>query len=170
MHKAYLGLGGNLGDRLWHLAEAVKRLHNPPLLEVVAVSPVYESAAVGNTAQPDFLNLVIEVATTLSPHDLLAECLRVEAALGRVRRERWGPRTVDIDVLLYDQMVLKDEALTLPHPRMTERSFVLTPLADIAPELKVDGDSVRTLATELDQSGLRKIGSLDWASDKPGNS
>ncbi len=166
MHKAYLGLGGNLGDRRWHLAEAVRRLHSPPQLQVRASSSVYESVAVGNTVQPDFLNLVVQVETTYSPKELLAEGLRIETELGRVRRERWGPRTVDIDVLLYDGMSLVDDALTLPHPRMKERSFVLIPLAEIAPDLLIGTESVQALAIKLDQTGLRKVDCLEWSTSE----
>ena len=162
MPKAYLGLGGNLGDRHWHLAEAVRRLDQPPGLAVLTVSSVYESPAFGPVVQPDFLNVVVGVDTTLSPMELLAECLRLETALGRVRRERWGPRTVDLDVLLYDAVVLADEALTLPHPGMRERNFVLTLLAEIAPDLNLGGESVRALAARLGQTGLKKIGPLEW--------
>ncbi|MGH8019931.1 MAG: 2-amino-4-hydroxy-6-hydroxymethyldihydropteridine diphosphokinase, partial [Opitutaceae bacterium] len=93
----------------------------------------------------------------------LAECLRIETALGRVRRERWGPRLIDLDILLYDDVTSADAALTLPHPQMLARNFVLTPLAEIAPALVLGGTTVQTLAGRLDSSGLRKLGRLDWA-------
>jgi 2-amino-4-hydroxy-6-hydroxymethyldihydropteridine diphosphokinase len=162
VNTAYLGLGSNLGDRRQHLAEAVRRLHAGPALQVVKISPVYESSPVGVTAQPDFLNLVVQVATTHSPHELLTECQRIEADLGRVRRERWGPRTIDIDLLLYGDARIDDESLAVPHPRMRERSFVLAPLAEIAPGLKMDGKTVGELAAALGEAGLRKLGPLDW--------
>lgn len=161
MHNAFLGLGSNLGDRQRHLAEAARRLHAPPEVRVVAASSVYESPAVGYTAQPDFLNAVLHVATILSPQALLARCQQIESALGRVRRERWGPRTIDIDVLLYDELVLDDPGLTLPHPRLRERSFVLTPLAEIAPALALDGELVAALAGKFGPGGLRKVGPLE---------
>ncbi len=163
MNTAYLGLGSNLGDRRQHLAEAVRRLHAGPALQVVKVSPVYESSPVGVTAQPDFLNLVVQVVTTHTPHGLLAECLRIETDLGRVRHERWGPRTIDIDLLIYGDARIADERLTVPHPWMHERSFVLTPLAEIAPGLKLDGKAISELAVALGEDGLRKLGPLDWA-------
>jgi 2-amino-4-hydroxy-6-hydroxymethyldihydropteridine diphosphokinase len=163
VNTAYLGLGSNLGDRRQHLAEAVRRLHAGPALQVIKVSSVYESSPVGVTAQPDFLNLVVQVATTHAPHELLAECLRVETDLGRVRGERWGPRTIDIDLLLYGDMRIDDECLNVPHPRMHERSFVLVPLAEIAPTLKLAGKTIGTFATALGDAGLRKLGPLDWA-------
>ena len=167
MHDAYLGVGGNLGDRLQNLTEAVRRLHATPGIRVASVSSVYESTAVGMTAQPDFLNLVAHVTTDCSPAELLAHCLRIEGELGRVRRERWGPRTVDIDVLLYNDVVLSDPALTIPHPRMLERSFVLVPLAEIAPQVRVNGNSIAALAAQLDRAGLVKSGGLDWMAEPP---
>ncbi len=166
MNTAYLGLGSNLGDRRQYLAEAVRRLHAGPGLQVMAVSAVYESSPVGMAAQPDFLNLVVQVATSHPPHELLDQCLCIEAALGRERRERWGPRTIDIDVLLYGDVSIADENLTVPHPRMAERSFVLTPLAEIAPGLRLAGETVGVLATRLGSAGLRGLGPLDWAEAK----
>jgi 2-amino-4-hydroxy-6-hydroxymethyldihydropteridine diphosphokinase len=162
VNTAYLGLGSNLGDRRQHLADAVRRLHAGPALQVVKVSSVYESSPVGVTAQPDFLNLVVQVATTHAPHELLAECQRIETDLGRVRHERWGPRTIDIDLLLYGDERINDEHLTMPHPRMRERSFALTPLAEVAPGLKLDGKAIGELAAALGEDGLRKLGPLDW--------
>ncbi|HXC01985.1 MAG TPA: 2-amino-4-hydroxy-6-hydroxymethyldihydropteridine diphosphokinase [Opitutaceae bacterium] len=162
MNTAYLGLGSNLGNRRQHLAEAVRRLHTRPALQVVKVSSVYESSPVGVTAQPDFLNLVVQVETPHTPHELLAECLRMETDLGRVRRERWGPRTIDIDLLLYGDAKIDDESLAVLHPRMRERSFVLVPLAEIAPGLKLDGKTIGELAAALGEDGLRKLGPLDW--------
>ena len=126
------------------------------------VSSVYESSPVGVTAQPDFLNLVAQVKTTYAPQELLAECLRIEADLGRVRRERWGPRTIDIDLLLYGDLRIDDESLMVPHPRIRERSFVLTPLAEIASGLKLDGKTIGELAAALGEAGLRKLGPLEW--------
>jgi 2-amino-4-hydroxy-6-hydroxymethyldihydropteridine diphosphokinase len=163
VHSAYLGIGGNLGDRAWHLAEAVRRLNAPPEIKIAKVSSIYESPAVGYAAQPDFLNAVVHVTTSLAPHALLARCLQIETALGRVRRERWGPRTIDIDVLQYDALVLDDPALMLPHPRMRDRSFVLTPLAEIAPELTIGGEPVPALAEKIASGGLQRIGPLLWA-------
>jgi 2-amino-4-hydroxy-6-hydroxymethyldihydropteridine diphosphokinase len=163
VNTAYLGLGSNLGDRRKNLAEAVRRLHAGPAIQVAQVSPVYESSPVGVIAQPDFLNLVVQVATPQTPHELLAECLRIETDLGRVRQERWGPRTIDIDLLLYGDARIDDERLTVPHPQMHERSFVIVPLAEIAPELKLDGKPISELAAALGGAGLRKLGPLDCA-------
>ena len=129
--RAFLGLGSNLGDRRRHLAEAVAALP-----DVVAVSPVYETEPVGGPeGQGPYLNLVVQLETERSPHELLALAQRLEAAAGRVRTVRHGPRTLDVDVLLVGDLAVDDESLTVPHPRMHERAFVLAPLADLAPEL-----------------------------------
>lgn len=165
MASAYLAIGGNLGDRLGFLTEAVRRLHRLPRTRVIEASSVYETDPVG-PAQPDFLNAAVHLDTTLSPHELLAECQRIEAALGRVRDERWGPRTIDLDLLWYDNTTLADATLTLPHPRMSERSFVLTPLAEIAPDLPLGGESARTLAAKFDASELRKFARLEWTQEE----
>ncbi len=132
-----LGLGSNLGDREGNIAAAVARLAAWPGVSVEKVSSLYETAPVGYTDQPDFLNAVIAVVTTLGPRELLTACLAVERGLGRERSVRWGPRTVDIDVLFYDDVVLDSDELTLPHPRFHERCFVLVPLAEIAGDAPV---------------------------------
>ncbi|MGZ4677123.1 MAG: 2-amino-4-hydroxy-6-hydroxymethyldihydropteridine diphosphokinase [Acidimicrobiia bacterium] len=133
MSRAFIGIGSNLGDRQAHLQLAVDHLHRPPEIEVRAVSRVYETDPVGGPVQGDFLNAVLEVTTTLSPHELLAVCQSAERAADRVRAERWGPRTLDVDVLLFDDVRSDDPALTLPHPRLAERAFVLAPLHDLDP-------------------------------------
>jgi 2-amino-4-hydroxy-6-hydroxymethyldihydropteridine diphosphokinase len=145
----YLGLGSNLGDRLATLQRAVDLLAAEPGLRVEASSRVWETDPVGGPDQPDFLNVVIRVATDLEPLDLLAACNRTEAALGRVRDVRWGPRTVDIDVLLIDDRMIDDPALTVPHPRMTQRAFVILPLLDLDPDPILPG-GVRLLDIRLD--------------------
>jgi 2-amino-4-hydroxy-6-hydroxymethyldihydropteridine diphosphokinase len=126
--RAVLALGSNLGDRLGMLQAALDALGKMPGVQVVAVSGVYETAPVGGPpGQDPYLNAVILVDTTLLASVLLERCLAVEGALGRHRTERWGPRTLDIDVITYDDQVGADEALTLPHPRAYERAFVLVP-------------------------------------------
>ncbi|HEX2577345.1 MAG TPA: 2-amino-4-hydroxy-6-hydroxymethyldihydropteridine diphosphokinase [Aquihabitans sp.] len=129
--RAFLSLGSNLGDRQRFLEEAVGSL-GP---SVTAVSPVYETDPVGGPEQGSFLNIVVELRTDLSAHDLLAVCHRLESAADRVRQERWGPRTLDVDILLIEGVVVDDPDLQVPHPRMHQRRFVLAPLADLAPEL-----------------------------------
>jgi len=131
--RAFLGLGSNVGDRERHLADAVESLAG-----VVAVSPVYETDPVGGPAQDPFLNLVVELATSLTPRQLLGVAHRLESAAGRVRAERWGPRTLDVDVLLVGDLCVDEPDLVVPHPRMWQRRFVLAPLADLAPELVPD--------------------------------
>lgn len=128
--RAFLGLGSNMGDSRALLAEAVRSLH-----DLVGMSRVYETAPIGGPEQPPFLNLVVELATTSGPYELLERCRALERAADRVRVDRWGPRTLDVDVLLYDDLRLDDDTLTIPHPRMWDRRFVLQPLADLAPEL-----------------------------------
>lgn len=129
--RVFLGLGSNLGDRWAYLREAVASLP-----DVVAVSPVYESDPVGGPGgQGAYLNCVVELDTDLPPRHLLGICHRLESAANRVRAERWGPRTLDIDILVMGELVLDEADLQVPHPRMRERPFVLQPLRDLAPEL-----------------------------------
>ncbi len=134
MIRAYLGIGSNLGDRLAHLQSAVDFLAATAGVEVVAVSPVYETDPVGGPPQDDYLNAVVAVDTDLDPHALLAAGHAAEAAAMRRREVRWGPRTLDVDVLTYDDLVLDDPDLTIPHPRMGDRAFVLAPLHDLDPD------------------------------------
>ncbi len=129
--EAYLGLGSNLGDRLATLQHAVDLLAADPGIIVRRTSRVWETDPVGGPEQPDFLNIVAEIDTDLEPLDLLAVANRVEYELGRVRDVRWGPRTVDIDILLIDDLTIADDRLTVPHPRMHERAFVLMPLLEL---------------------------------------
>ncbi|QKI80671.1 2-amino-4-hydroxy-6-hydroxymethyldihydropteridine diphosphokinase [Kroppenstedtia eburnea] len=136
---AHLGLGSNLGDRRLQLEEALRRLHRREGIQLTRLSSLYETAPVGFLDQPPFLNLCAEIRTTLSPAVLLRTLLQVEQELHRVRRVRWGPRTIDVDLLLYGDRILREERLTVPHPRMTERPFVLIPLAEIAGEIPVPG-------------------------------
>ena len=136
--RAFLGLGSNLGDRWAHLRRAVDQLRAGNRAPVTAVSPVYETEPVGGPEdQGPYLNVVVELAVSpaADPYRLLEECRRLEAAAGRVRAVRWGPRTLDADVLWIDGVTLDDPDLTVPHPRWRERRFVLAPLAELAPDL-----------------------------------
>ncbi|HLV81884.1 MAG TPA: 2-amino-4-hydroxy-6-hydroxymethyldihydropteridine diphosphokinase [Chthonomonadaceae bacterium] len=149
---AYLGLGSSLGDRMQNLRDALRRLETIGAgLRIVAVSPVYESAHLGlNPADaqtyPPHLNCAVKIETRLSPEGLLERVRAVEDAGGRQRSERWGPRTIDVDILLYDDITLDREDLKLPHSALAERAFVLRPLADIAPDLILpDGRAVSDL-------------------------
>lgn len=133
MTDVFLGLGSNVGDRENQLKEAIRLLDEQPGIKVVKVSSFYETEPVGYVDQPDFLNLCVEIQTELSPKAVLESGLAIEQQLHRVRKERWGPRTLDIDILLYGDQIIEEEGLTIPHPRMTERAFVLIPLQEIAP-------------------------------------
>jgi 2-amino-4-hydroxy-6-hydroxymethyldihydropteridine diphosphokinase len=135
MTRAYLALGSNLGDRMGHLQLAVDGLRAADGVRVAALSHVYETAPVGGPEQGPYLNAVVAVDIDLDPGQMLALAHTLEHAAQRVREERWGPRTLDVDVLWIDGVVLDDPALTVPHPRMWERAFVLIPLADVAPDL-----------------------------------
>jgi len=137
---AYIGLGTNLGDRLGNIQEALRKLDDLPIIQSVRVSSVYEAAPVGVTDQPFFLNLVVAARTSLAPQALLDALLHIENQMGRVRTERWGPRVIDMDLLLYGGEQVALPGLTVPHPRLRERAFVLIPLAEIAPELTLPGD------------------------------
>lgn len=132
MVKAYLGLGSNIGDRAHQLQQAIRIIDQYQYIDVTSISPIYETAPVGYTDQPQFLNLCIEIETTLDPQELLKRCLETEEALHRVRKIRWGPRTLDVDILLYGNEIIEEDNLIIPHPRMAERAFVLIPLNDIA--------------------------------------
>lgn len=140
-HRAFIGLGANLGDPVAALREAARRLHALPGTRVVAASSVWRSAPV-DAAGPDFANAVAEIATTASPVDLLGHLREIERAHGRERPFRNAPRTLDLDLLLYDALRFESEVLTVPHPRMHTRRFVLAPLVEIAPDIDVPGRGV----------------------------
>lgn len=129
--QALIGAGANLGDRAATLAAALERLRATPGIHALEASSVYETAPVGPVDQPNFFNVAAGVDTTLSPEALLALLLEVERAFGRVRAERWGPRTLDLDLLAFEGQTRRTAALHLPHPRLLERSFVLVPLAEL---------------------------------------
>lgn len=131
MHKVYLSIGSNIGDRLDNLTQAVSMLNSHEDIKVTEVSPVYETEPVGYDDQPYFLNIALEIVTELGPYELLDYLHVIENNLHRVRNIRFGPRTIDLDILLYDDMVSDDPVLTIPHPRMYDRAFVLMPLSDI---------------------------------------
>ncbi len=158
MTTAYIALGSNLGERAALLRGALAALRRAADVRVVAESAVYETAPVGGPPQPDYLNMVAVVETALGPEALLERCLAVEAEHGRVRRERWGARTLDLDLLSYGTLALQTERLTLPHPRLAERAFVLVPLAEVAPELKIGDATAGALAARCNRAGLRRIG------------
>ena len=146
--RAYVGLGSNLGGREVTLREALTRLGELDGVSVVAVSSFRETDPVGNVDQPRFVNAAAEIETNLGPRELLDRLLEVERSLGRdrSREERWGPRTVDLDLLLYGDETVSEAGLEIPHPRLAERAFVLAPLLELDPELRLpDGRALRDL-------------------------
>lgn len=132
-----IGLGSNIGDRHKNIVTAIQKLNQYKEINIDKISSLYETKPIGVTAQPDFLNGVISISTILSPLKLLEVCLEVERQMGRTRNERWGPRNIDIDILMYDDFVSQDEVLNLPHPRLHERCFVLVPLQEIASQIPI---------------------------------
>ncbi len=150
---AFLGLGSNLGDRLTNLQAAVDALQTEPGLRVTASSRVWETAPVGGPPQPDYLNAVIQVETDLSARDLLDAARRVESRLGRVRSQRWGARTMDVDILLYDDAQIDETDLVIPHLRLTERAFVVLPLLELEPD-PVLPDGTRLKEVRIDTNGV----------------
>ncbi|CAN5237409.1 hypothetical protein BH20ACT8_BH20ACT8_02680 [soil metagenome] len=157
---AFLGLGSNLGDSLGTLQSAVEQLDDDPDTRVDAISGVYQTDPVGGPDQDDFCNLAARVATRRSPRRLLALCQDVEGALGRVRTVRWGPRTIDVDILLYSDRTVSRKDLQVPHPRLLERPFALIPLIEVAPGQRLpDGGSLTAaLAALAPVEGVRAIG------------
>ncbi|MGE7136307.1 2-amino-4-hydroxy-6-hydroxymethyldihydropteridine diphosphokinase [Luteibacter sp. NPDC031894] len=154
MARAFIGLGGNLGNVRQTLGAAIDRLAGHPGVALVGRSRLYRTPPWGPVAQPDFLNAVIAVDTTLDPHALLDVLLDTERAFGRVRDgERWGPRTLDLDLLVHGDAVIHDERLDLPHPRIAERAFVLLPLADLDPGYVIRGRG--TVANLLETLGAQ---------------
>jgi 2-amino-4-hydroxy-6-hydroxymethyldihydropteridine diphosphokinase len=156
--KCAIALGSNLGDSLEILKSAIVTLNNTPRITVKSHSSWYQTAPVG-PPQPDYINACAILEVTLEPEQLLATLLEIEIKFNRLRREKWGPRTLDLDLLLYDTLILKTATLTLPHPRMTERAFVLVPLAEIAADWvhPVTGNSIAELLQTTDGSGVEKI-------------
>lgn len=156
MWPVFLGLGSNLGDRYASLMRAAELLHGA--VAIVAISPIYETAPWGDVDQPAFLNLCIAGTTTLQPLELLAAIKRIEHDMGREPTRRWGPRVIDIDVLLYDRLILHEPELSIPHVSMPARAFVLAPLADLIPDFVHPqlGKSIHELLAAVDRSGVER--------------
>ncbi len=159
MAEAFLALGGNIGDSRAILDRAVKMLTDDGKLKLLARSSDYITPPWGMKYQPPFVNLCVAVETALDPLDLLDHTQDVELRLGRDRlvEKRWGPRTADIDILTYDDVAMSNTRLILPHPLMFERAFVLVPLAEIAPDLVIDGKRVKDWVSEVDGTGIQKL-------------
>lgn len=164
MARAFIGLGSNLDQPACQLQAALRALRMLANSRLGAVSSFYGNPAIGPGDQPDYVNAVAELVTELMPDDLLRQLQRIELTQGRVRQERWGARTLDLDLLLYDDEIITQPNLTVPHPRLTERDFVLVPLAEIAPSLILpDGSSVGSYL-DRKRSTLVKIDSSTPAS------
>lgn len=164
MKQAWIALGSNIAPRETYLQQAIQMLSEHEEIKLNQVSTVYETEPVGYENQDQFLNLVAEVETSLDPMELLRICQKIEQDLGRKRIIRWGPRTVDLDILLYSTENMNVEELILPHPRMHERAFVLVPLAEIAPKLLLKDKRVQEWLDTLpaqDVQGVRSWGSLN---------
>jgi 2-amino-4-hydroxy-6-hydroxymethyldihydropteridine diphosphokinase len=161
MAIAYLGLGSNIGDRLLHLQAAVDWLAHTGTAAVLRVSSVYETEPVGLRDQPWFLNAVAEVRTELPPDELRGAVKSAEAQIGRTRGARWGPRLIDIDILLYDSVRIKSEQLTIPHAEMWKRLFVLEPLRELRPDLQSpDGDTIDAWIDRMPRSHSVHVSAL----------
>jgi 2-amino-4-hydroxy-6-hydroxymethyldihydropteridine diphosphokinase len=157
--EAFIALGGNVGDVRATFDQAISLLCDGPGVRLLARSSDYRTPPWGITNQPPFTNAVIAVSTTLAPHALLTCAQACERALGRdrAREQHWGPRPIDLDMLAYDDLVLNDATLTLPHPHLFERAFVLVPLAEIAADRVIAGVSVRDALKRVDASGIEKL-------------
>lgn len=156
-HQAYIGLGSNLDEPAQRIEQAIKALDGLPLTQLVAVSPRYVSKPVGPQDQPDFVNAVACVSTRLSPLALLDQLQALEQRQRRQRQRRWGPRTLDLDLLLFDDLSLDLPRLKLPHPAMHERAFVLAPLADISAPTLPGGTCLTELLARIDHDGLQQM-------------
>ena len=153
-YKAFIGIGSNLGIPAENCEQAIRLLHTPPGIEVIARSSLYESEPVGKIEQNWFVNTAVAIRTSLSPESLLNTIFKIEKDLGRERREKWGPRIIDLDILAYEDRVIHTTALTLPHPEMTKRRFVLLPLSEFAGDYMhpVENKTIHTLLQELPES------------------
>ena len=157
MNKAYLGLGTNIGDREGYLRQACEILQKHTQINILKISKVYETKAWGYTEQDDFFNICVEIETTLSPLELLEVCHLIEEKLNRVRVIRWGPRTIDVDILFFNNIISEDESLTLPHPRIKERAFVLIPLMDLNESLIINDKPISYYLSKLSKEEREEV-------------
>ncbi|HSQ89070.1 2-amino-4-hydroxy-6-hydroxymethyldihydropteridine diphosphokinase [Romboutsia sp.] len=149
MNRVYLGLGTNMGDRLEYLHGACEILSKNDSISITKKSKIYETKAWGYTDQADFLNMCLEIETTVGTYELLEICQEVEKKLNRERIIRWGPRTIDIDILFFNDIILNDENLSIPHPRISERAFVLIPLMNLNSNLKIKETTIENYLNSL---------------------
>lgn len=158
MKGVYIGLGSNLGDPVAQIGSAITALNECDEISVIAQSSLYSSPPMGPQDQPDYINAVVEIDTTLFAHDLLNQLQQIEQQQGRVRERHWGERTIDLDMLVYGNNILDDDRLQVPHPGMTTRSFVLYPLAEIAPELTIPSiGKIDQLLKDCPRDGLEQM-------------
>jgi 2-amino-4-hydroxy-6-hydroxymethyldihydropteridine diphosphokinase len=167
MIAAVLGLGGNIGDTRALMATTIARLAETPSITVTGMSALYRTPPWGKTDQPPFLNAAVRIETTLTPRGLLQTVLAVEKSLGRERGERWGPRTIDIDILLFGDEEIDEPGLHVPHPRLTERAFALAPLVDVAPDTMIAGRPAVDWLAACDRSGLTRVAEPGWERAAP---
>lgn len=169
--RAFVGLGGNLGDPRSAMAASLQALAASPDIEIATVSSLYRTPPWGKTDQPDFLNAVAELACGTSPRQLLDVCLETERSLKRERGEKWGPRLIDMDILAFGEETIDEAGLVVPHPRLHERAFVLAPLAEIAPNFMIGGIRARDLLATVDQEGIAvEFQGGGWAGAGPSRS
>ena len=156
MNGVYLGLGSNKGNRERYLKKAIELISGFPDTNLLKISDIYETEPWGNKNQRRFLNLCLEIETALSPRKLLVMCQKTEQKLGRQRKEKWGPRIIDIDILLFGNLNVKEDNLIIPHPHIQKRPFVLVPLGDLNKQLKIKGKSVEEWLEIKGNSGVKK--------------
>lgn len=157
MYRAYLGLGTNMGDREGYLIEACKIINSNPKINILNESKIYETKAWGYTEQDDFLNMCLEVQTILTPKQMLEVCADVELKLDRVRDIRWGPRTIDVDILFYANEIINEENLIVPHPKIKERAFVLIPLMELNKDLEIEGKKISYYLEQLSDEEKKEV-------------
>jgi len=161
--RVFLSLGGNLGDPAKAMGAALRMIDAEAGTDVVAVSSLHRTPPWGKLDQPDFLNAAAEILTDLEPRAFLDLCLDAERRLKRERKERWGPRLIDIDILMFGTRRISEPGLEVPHPRMSQRGFVLVPLAEIAPALEIDGKKLAYVLDTVDRAGIERLASgRDW--------
>ena len=157
MAIAYLGLGSNIGDKKNYLHRALQLLNQENKIKISKCSSFYETEPWGYTDQDVFMNIVAEIETQLTASELLQKCQKVEQELDRVREFKWGPRTMDIDILLYNDEMIETDKLKIPHPYLLERDFTVLPLAEIAPNLVINNTSIKQWATKFDEKAMKII-------------
>ncbi len=157
MAKAYLGLGSNIGDKIDYIRKAIALLKKSPSIQNLRSSPLYKTEPIGNVDQDWFVNAVIQIETDLTPMELLKRCQSIEVRLGRKRMEKWGPRSIDIDILLYDDLEIKSDEIEIPHPRMKERAFALKPLQDLEPCIEINGTEIKELLRRVESQHVESV-------------